>query len=253
MAQQRRHQSRRRRRGRFSGLYRLLSVLAAAAAIIAACVVFFRVNEVTVAGNSHYTAEEIVAASGIEPGDNLIALSQGRVAGSIRTQLPYVESVTVRRQLPDGVLLTVTERVAAASIQGGGGRWLISAQGKILEEAGEQRVVAITGLTALTPYAGGAVRTEEEDQATLDHALSLLSALEEAEMLTQCTRLDCSGAASLTLSWDIYQVKFPRGGDYTHMLRLLRAAMDSEEMPKGEPGTFDFTVKEGELYFQRSR
>lgn len=253
MAQQRRHQSRRRRRGRFSGLYRLLSVLAVAAAIIVACVVFFRVNEVTVAGNSRYTAEEIIAASGIETGDNLIALSQSRVAGAIRTQLPYVETVTVRRQLPDGVLLTVTERVAAASIEGNGSRWLISSQGKVLEQAEGQRVIAITGLSAVAPYAGAAVQAAEEDQATLSHVLSLLGALEEADMLSQCTGLDCTPATYMVLTWDIYQVKLPRGGDYGYMLRLLRAAMDNEEMPKGEPGTFDLTVEEGAVHFQRSR
>lgn len=252
MAQQRRHQSRRRRRGRFSGLYRLLSVLAAAAAIAVACVVFFRVNEVTVAGNSRYTAEEIIAASGIRTGDNLITLSQSRVAGSIRTQLPYVETVTVRRQLPDGVLLTVTERVAAASIESSGGRWLISSQGKVLEEEAGQRVISITGLSAVAPYAGAAVQVAEEDETTLSHVLSLLTALERAEMLSRCTGLDCAPSAYITLTWDIYRVKLPRGGDYDHMLLMLRAALDSEEMPKDEPGTFDFTVKDGELYFRRS-
>lgn len=253
MAQQRRHQSRRRRRGRFSGLYRLLSVLAVAAAIAVACVVFFRVNEVTVVGNSRYTAEEIIAASGIKTGDNLIALSQSRVAGAIRTQLPYVETVTVRRQPPDGVLLTVKERVAAASIEGNGGRWLISSQGKVLEQAAGQPVIAITGLNAVAPYAGATVQVAEEDETTLSHVLSLLGALEEAEMLSQCTGLDCTSSACVTLTWDIYQIKFPRGGDYAHMLVMLRAAMDSEEMPKDEPGIFDFTVKDGELYFRRSR
>ena len=76
MAQQRRHQSRRRRRGRFSGLYRLLSVLAAAAAIAVACVVFFRVNEVTVAGNSRYTAEEIIAAYNAVTRQDVMALAE---------------------------------------------------------------------------------------------------------------------------------------------------------------------------------
>ena len=37
-----------------------LAVLAVAVALVVACVVFFRVNEVTVAGNVRYTAQEIV-------------------------------------------------------------------------------------------------------------------------------------------------------------------------------------------------
>ena len=61
MARQRRHSTRRRRRGRFSGLYRLLSILAVAAAIAVACVVFFRINEVTVAGNFFEVLKNVVA------------------------------------------------------------------------------------------------------------------------------------------------------------------------------------------------
>ena len=58
MAQERRHKSRsRRRRGRFGFFYKLLSVLLVAAALTTACVVFFRVNNITVIGNSRYTVQ----------------------------------------------------------------------------------------------------------------------------------------------------------------------------------------------------
>lgn len=254
MAQQRRHSSRRRRRrGRFSGLYRFFAVLAAAAAVIAACVVFFRIQNVTVEGNSRYTAEEIVEASGIVSGDNLVALSKGKIASAIRLKLPYVESVSIRRRLPDTVELTVRERVAVASVDSASGRWLISSQGKILEQAGSQPVVKVKGLLAAAPYAGGNLEVAEEDAGTLAHVLSLLEALEARDMLADSRELDCSPASYLTLTWDIYTIKLPRGGDYAYLLRFVQSALDSDEMPKNEPGTIDLTVKEGELYFKRDR
>ena len=129
MAQRRRHSRPRKRRGRFGGLYKVLSVLLAAAAVIVACVVFFRVNTIEVVGNVRYTAEEIIEASGIKMGDNLITLAGGRVSAAIRAQLPYVEGVTLQRAYPDGLVIRVTERVAAASVDSAEGRWLISAQG----------------------------------------------------------------------------------------------------------------------------
>lgn len=251
MAQQRRHRSRRRRRGRFSGLYRFFAVLAAAAAVIAACVVFFRVQSVTVEGNSRYTAEEIVAASGIVSGDNLIALSKSKIASAIRLKLPYVESVSIRRRLPDSVELTVRERVAVASVGSASGRWLISSQGKLLEEAGSQSVVTVTGLMAVAPYAGGNLEVAEENADTLEYVLNLLEALEERDMLADSRELDCSPTSYLTLTWDIYTIKLPRDGDYSYLLRFVQSALNSEEMPKNEPGTIDLTVKEGELYFKR--
>lgn len=252
MAQRNRRYSRRRRRGRFSGLYRLFAVLAVLIAVAAACVIFFRVNEVTVEGNSRYTAEEIVAVTGIETGDNLIAMRRGMISSAIRMELPYVESVTVRRRLPDRVEITVTESAAAARVRGNDGKyWLISAQGKLLEQGSTSGVVQVNGLIARDPFAGGAMAVSEEDANTLDYLLELLDALEEKEMLAGCGTLDCSSASCLTLEWDIYTLKLSRDGDYPYLLRLLENALQDERMPKDVPGVFDFTVEEGRLHFRR--
>ena len=146
MARQRRHPRSKRRRGRFRGLYKFLSILLIAAAVVLACVVFFRVNSVEVTGNVRYTAAEVIAASGIEMGDNLVVLPRSRVSAAICANLPYVESVSVKKALPDGVVLVVTERVAAASVESAEGRWLVSAQGKLLElDKGAVETIRITG------------------------------------------------------------------------------------------------------------
>lgn len=253
MAAQRRHRSRRRRRGQFGGLYRFFAVVAVIAAVVAACVIFFRVNSVTVLGNNRYTAQEIVEASGIKAGDNLVALSKGQIASVIRTQLPYVESVAIRRLLPDGVEITVRERVAVASVDSADGRWLISSQGKLLEKAADHQVVTVMGLTAQAAYAGSTMEVAEEEKNTMDHVLALLTALEEKGMLSGCGTLDCTPASYMTLTWDIYTLKFPRGGDYPYMLRLVEMALANEKMPQNEPGTFDLTVEDNAVHFKRNR
>lgn len=251
MAQRRRH-SRRRRRGRFGGLYRFLAVLAVIAAVAAACVIFFRVNQVTVEGSNRYTAQEIIDASGVQTGDNLMALSKNQIAYAIRTQLPYVESVSMRRRLPDTLEITVRERVAAASVESGSGPWLISSQGKLLEPANGHNVVEVIGLRAQEPVAGSNIQVKEEDTNTLEYVTALLTALEEQGMLSACETLDCSPSTYITITWDIYTIKLPRGGDYPYMLRLVHSALASDRMPQNQPGTMDLTVKDGELYFKPS-
>ena len=253
MARQRSHRSRRRRRGRFGGLYRFFAVLAVIAAVAAACVIFFRVNEVSVVGNVRYTAEEIVQISGIQSGDNLITLSKAHIAGVIRTRLPYVESVSIRRSLPDGVIIEVHERVAVASVESDQGSWLISSQGKVLEEKSSASVMEIIGIMAQSPRAGDSVRVLEKDSATLDHVLALLTALEEENMIAACGTMDCTAAASILLSWDIYTIKLPRGGDYSCMLGLIKNALNNERMPQGVPGTFDLVVEDGAVHFIRAK
>lgn len=254
MARQRRHPRSKRRRGRFRGLYKLLSILLIAAAVVLACVVFFRVNSVEVTGNVRYTAAEVIAASGIEMGDNLVVLPRSRVSAAICANLPYVESVSIKKALPDGVVLVVTERVAAASVESAEGRWLVSAQGKLLElDKGAVETIRITGLTAVGPYPGGMIQAAEGQEATLRYVGELLGELESRGLLAQCTALDCSAATSMTLDWGIYRVKLPRGGDYSYYLSLTQAALDSGKLPEGVPGTLDLTITEGKVNFKTEK
>ena len=108
--------NRRRRRGRFSFLTKLLCILLIAGAVVAALTVFFKVQSITVSGNARYTSEEVVAASGIEIEDNLFLLNKYSAAQAIFEKLPYVEEATINRALPDTIVITVRECAAAAGI-----------------------------------------------------------------------------------------------------------------------------------------
>ena len=85
MAARRNRKRRRRNRGRFGVLYKLLSILLIFAAILVGCIIFFRVNTMVVTGNSRYTQEEVLAAAGVEKGDNLFTLNKYQIADRILT------------------------------------------------------------------------------------------------------------------------------------------------------------------------
>ncbi len=250
---QRRHRPYRSRRSRFGPLSKLLSAIAVIAAVAVACVVFFRVNHIEVEGNQRYSAQEIIDASGIRMGDNLVTLPRSRIASNILSKLPYVEGVVPRRALPDRVVLVVTERTAAASVDTGEGRWLISAQGKLLERETGEPVTAIIGLTALAPVPGTSIQVSGEQEATLRYVLELMAAIGENGSLSEYASIDCTPAAYIGAERGIYHIRFPRGGDYGYDLRLLNAALASDQMPKDVPGTLDLTIEEGRVHFIRDR
>ena len=126
----RRHNRRRRRRGSLGPLLRVLSVLLTAVAIVAALTLFFKVDQVAVSGNERYSEQEIIEASGVEQGDNLILLDKYRIAQRLYTQLPYISEVRINRQLPDTLLVEVVETQAVAVIKGGSSNWLLDSEGK---------------------------------------------------------------------------------------------------------------------------
>lgn len=113
---------------------KLVIMLALVAAVVFGVAVFFKVSRVEVQGNSLYSAEQVVQASGIETGDNLLTLNKATVAGNIIAQLPYVEKVSVGRSMPDAVILEVQESTARFAVMSDTNViWLISSSGKALE------------------------------------------------------------------------------------------------------------------------
>ena len=100
---------RRRNRGRFSLLFKLLAGAALVAALTFGATVFFQVEHILIAGNSRYTAQEVEEASGIQLGDNLFRLNKGQISEDIRRKLPYVEELTIVRHLPSTIAIEIRE------------------------------------------------------------------------------------------------------------------------------------------------
>ena len=86
------------RRRKHSGvLIRLLTMFLIVAVFILGVAIFFKVTDIQVQGNALYASEDVVQASGIEQGDNLMTLSKTVAAGKIMAVLPYVEKVWITR------------------------------------------------------------------------------------------------------------------------------------------------------------
>lgn len=66
------------------------------------------VGVITVEGDSIYTSEQIVSASGLEIGVNMLSLKEADINAKVSSALPYIDSVQVKKKLPDKVILTVT-------------------------------------------------------------------------------------------------------------------------------------------------
>lgn len=231
MASQRRHKSRRKRRGRYSGLYKVLSVIAIAAAILAASVLFFRVDEVIVTGNSRYTDQEIIEVSGVKRGDNLFSINNRKVSRELRGKLAYVQSVSMKKLLPDTISISVTETKAAATLFYDGRWWLLGCDGKLLEEADSAGDLAIvTGVTPLAPAVGTYLASEEAQNQRVENLKELLEALEENDLLTGLEKVEIEDDFSVTFRYeDRFTVHLSATLDngMSYWLRRFAAALEN--------------------------
>ncbi len=78
------------------------------------------IDEIRVTGGVHRTPDEIVAASRLGKGDQLLDLDLGSVERSIAVD-PWVASVEVRRDWPSAVEISVVEREPRLLVLGGDG------------------------------------------------------------------------------------------------------------------------------------
>ena len=123
-----------RRRRRFMNVYIVIVLVLVAVIGFAASYTFlFNIGEITVSGESDmYSAEQIVDASGIHEGDNLLRLDTDKSAQKILDELLYVETAEVKRDFPSSLEIKVTRCIPSFNVNIGSKTLLISKQGKIL-------------------------------------------------------------------------------------------------------------------------
>ena len=260
------HRSRtpRRNRGRFGPLFKLLCAAAVIVAMTVGATVFFRVETVSVTGNQRYTEEEIVAASGIQLGDNLYSLNKVRIDRSLRTSLPYIGELTINRSLPSTVVITVTEWEAVAQVAPPGPEqisayqeaagenavstarepWLISMRGKLLEPAPtDSTAIAVTGLTVLAPQAGSFLEVPEAEQTRLEALTGLLEALEARETLREISSIRLESTYLVARYAGRFDVKMKLNANFDYDVRLMQSVRQQVENMEGidAAGSIDLT------------
>lgn len=150
----------------------LVTVTAVVAALLLGLSVFFKVRTIEISGTRKYSAWDIETASGIEQGDHLLTFSRARASGKIISALPYVKSVRIGIKLPDTVKIEIVEvEVTYAIKDQTGAWWLISSEGKVVEQAPAGRegdYTRILGVQLASPAAGQAAAAVPDTQSATD-------------------------------------------------------------------------------------
>jgi cell division protein FtsQ len=115
------------------------------------------VKKIVATATEHVTAGEISRAASEARGVSLLQLSTGTIEHNLMT-LPYVRSAEVHRRFPDTLDVRLVEYEPTARLQdGSGGIWLVTEDGRVLEQspvstASELPLVVAAG--RVSPVAG---------------------------------------------------------------------------------------------------
>lgn len=254
-----RRRRRRRNRGGAPTLLILLCVLVAVVAILTAMTIFFKVRRVVIQGDTRYTQEEITIASGLHDGDNLILFNKFRAIDGIFSACPYLDTIKMRRRLPDTVEIVVTECVPVAVVEdepfeepdpkdstkliarGGTGKWLIDIRGKLLEQVSARplNLCYLKGMTLKDPKIGTTVDFFNEDLQK--PVFLLLNTAKDDDILQDIGEIDFSELYNIRFSYtQRFTVHLGSADDLEKKIRYLRLITE-DKLSSNAVGVIDLS------------
>jgi cell division protein FtsQ len=214
-----------RRRKRKMNLYGFIVVLLVLAAGITMCYTFlFNISEIRVSGESdQYTAEEIVTASGISKGDNLLRLNVKEKEQNILNELLYIETAEIDRDFPSSLEIKVSKCVPAYNIVYDNSCLLVSQKGKILADNSfiTEGLPIFYGYEPSETTPGKMLSTEDEQK--YDAFSQFIEQMSETQAV-QITSVDMSDKYSILINYSngiIFKM-----GNWTDIVYKLNMAQD---------------------------
>lgn len=200
-------------------LLQLVTVAAVVLAVLFGMSIFFKVEQVQISGTVKYDPMEILEASGVNEGDNLLLLNKNRISASIKNQKNYINTVQIGRKLPGTVVISVTELdVFYAAQDQKGSWWLLSSAGKVVDTcaaADAEDLTMIIGVQLADPVVGSQAKAYEaapqpnEDgevtpvtvyaQEKLDLALSVIQTMENNGFIGSIAKVDVTDPGDIQL------------------------------------------------------
>lgn len=201
----------------------VLSFIIILGIILALCIVLsltvlFKTQVFEVTGNTKYTEEEIVQASGLSKGENIFLAPKSLAAKRIINQYPYVEKVDIGIRVPDTITINVTEAVESYLVWVSETEYLVvSSEGRILNKVESPQSVKLPifiGPGVVSTEIGKYVEYEDEKVLNIINEISTVFSENGYEGITE---INASDSAKLTFTYDnriLVKLGLPENLDY---------------------------------------
>lgn len=175
-------------RGRNYSLYYMIGIVVIIIVlIILANTVLFKCSSIEVEGNSRYTAEQIIAPSGVETGQNLLHIDTKGAESRIKAALSYIDDVEVKRSLPTKIKITVKEAEKWFLVTSNGVTGAVSRLGRIVELGSVDGLPLVEGYDPADIVPGAMLESKESGKTDIP---SLILSKAEEHGITGITNIN---------------------------------------------------------------
>lgn len=151
----------------------------------------FDLKNVKIEGNQHITDAEVMKMTQIEKGKNIFLIRKGKAAKAIKAS-SYAEDCSIKRQLPDTLLINVKERIYAAIIPYGDRYALIDPDGILISVRDERPpVTLIDGVKIKKMKLGEKIEVNRPKR--LASSLSFLDQMRANDLVFRYVYIDSEG------------------------------------------------------------
>lgn len=215
------------KRRRKAAVYLVLLLFVCIICLILSLTVFFNASQIKVVGNSRYTPEQIVTASGFETGDNLLRMDKAEMTESILKTLPYVSDVRIIRELPSTVTIKVTETAPACFYEVGENRYaLLSDSLRVMEivNVEPETTARLSGIVMTIPDEGEIASAETDISEKI--LLDLLTILRENDIIIT-NNITFTNAINVSFGTaDRVTVKLGGNSDLEYKIGMVKAYLN---------------------------
>lgn len=208
---------------------------------------FFVISDINVSGSDFYSAESVIAASGIENGDNLYSFHAGKTENAITFYCPYIKKASISRTIPNHVSISLEDDSA---------RFYADIYGDIVELSSGLRVLSQTdeqsakdaGLTKLIlppvdySVAGRVIRfCDESDSRYINAVLSeALKSTLGVGYGGRIHKIDLTNEYEITMTCDgMYIFRIGNERDCELKLRMAYKTITDSRFDTGIPAKID--------------
>ncbi len=196
----------------------------------------FDLATVEVINNEKINSDTIISLSGLTIGENVYKTSTKQIQKNIK-QNAYIESVQIKRQLPNKILINVKERKATYMLEYATSFAYINNQGYILEISEEKlNVPVITGYTTSQEEIKTGSRMNNEDLEKLSTVLKIMESANVNGIVDLVSKINIQNKQNyeLILESEKKTVYLGDASNLSNRMLYLKAILEQEKGVEGE-------------------
>ncbi len=219
-------------------LFVFFVIIALAVITVLSFTVFFPIKIITTKGSDYYTNSEIIDATKIEVGDNLLAVSQEKTLEKMRKKLPFVQSIEFERILPDSLHIKVTNAIEHNCYKVGKKYYTVGADGWVLK-AYSKKPKDVTVITCNKVKCEVGSPIELNEKYSREAIPQIIKSLQKYGITVN--ELDLSDRINITAKINgRFTVIFGNGADIDPKIKHLNSMLQS--IPENKGGKIDLSV-----------